>query len=398
MAETWKGPPMTAFPSGSLLSWRFLSLNAAYFSLCCSLAAFFGLKGLLDGLGLERWLVVVLLGGVGLGALIARPFIAPHLPSRRACLLCLALSCGALTAALFSYVFAQGFLSLMLVRLLNGFGFGGVFCSLVALSPHAFPSSRGGVAFSILSISCLGPFIVIPPLLEGLAKGGYLHVVGASSIPLVLCVPWVWLSFSKDAEGEGASLRAASPAPTFKEHVMGLLSPWMLLVLFATFSFYYSYSWVFYHADGICLGAGVRNPGFLMSVAICCTIGFRLALARFFDGRFRTSLLVAALLVNAGAACCMGLLALPAAAFMPLFVAFGLAWGVAVPLLSSVVMERSSGERAQGFNLNMSSQMQDLGYFLGPMLGGAFGSGGLLALAGFAALLPFLRGASSRRS
>ena len=398
MAETRDGPPMTAAGEERLLTWRFVALNAAYFSLCCSLAAFFGLKGHLDGLGLERWQVDILLGGLGLGGLLARPFIAPHLPSRRACLVCLGASCGVITLALLSYVLAGGFASFLLVRLVNGFGFGGVFCALVALSPHTFPASRGGVAFSILSISCLGPFIILPPVLERLssALGGYLHMVAASSAPLLLSAPLLWLSFARASKSGGWEVDKEAkekPRPSLREHVSGLLSPCMLVLLFSTFSFYYSYAWVFYHSDSICLAAGVRNPGFLMSVAICCTIGFRLALAPLFDGRLRLALLAGALLVNGGATCALWTLRLPSGAFLGLFIVFGLAWGVAVPLLSSVVMERSR-EMSQGFNLNMSSQMQDLGYFLGPMLGGAFGSGSLVALAGCAALIPFLRAAS----
>jgi len=377
--------------SGTLLTWRFAALNAAYFSLCCSLAAFFGLQLHLESLGFERWQIDVLLGSLGLGGLLARPFIAPHLHSMRSCLVCLAVSGTAMAAALAAYLPSSAFYALLAARLVNGFAFGGVFCALVALSPHAFPASRGGAAFSALSISCLGPFIMLPPLLPSLSSafGGYAWALASSSLPLLVCAPLVWIAFSKrpsngSSEGESSSAEAASP-PCLKELLSGLLSPFMLALLFATFSFYYSYAWVFYHSDAICKAAGVSNPGLLMSVAICCSIVFRLALSKLFDGSRRASLLIASLALNALAVLAIWGLRLPPWSFLAVFLGLGLAWGVAVPLLSSAMMEGSEG-RAQGFNLNMSSQMQDMGYFLGPMLGGALGSGALVALAGGFAL------------
>lgn len=373
-----------------LLTWRFASLNACYFSLCASLAPFFFLQAYIDSLGIGGAWNGLLMGAIGLGALGARPFIAPHLGSLRACLVCLALSTVALELSLASYFFAGSFGSLLAVRLFNGLGFAGVFCAVVALSPYSFESDCGGVAFSAISIVCLLPFIILPPLLNWMEVelGSFWLLVLSCGAPLALSAPLAMAAFARHGESIG---EAASPGLPLRQCVVGLGRPWMLAAMFATFSFYYSYAWVFYNSYSLCKEGGVSNPGALLGVATFFAIGFRLLAGRRLDGRWRTELLVGALLLNALATFLLGAKGVSVWGYTAAFVAFGISWGAAVPLLLSAVMERSAKEE-QGFNLNMSSQMQDLGYFMGPLLGG----GGLrseffVSLAGGLASMSLLR-------
>jgi MFS family permease len=373
----------------SFLNLRFLSLNACYFSLCCSLASFFGLELHLDSLMLDdRW-DGLLMGALGLGSLLARPLFAHRLSSLRNCLRCLAIASAALFLSLAGYMLANSVPSMLAVRLLNGFGFAGVFCAVVALSPYAFHAKCGGRAFSFISISCLLPFLILPPFLDKLQAltGSFGRMSMLLGVPLLVSAPLALAAFRNCGM---ADVGLNSTQPSLKLRLSCLARPWMLLALFATLSFYYAYAWVFYNSDQLCRGGGVANPGTLMSVATLCAIGFRLLAGRLLDGPWRRMLLVFSLLLNASATFALGLHGLSGTMYFAIFAAFGLSWGAAVPLLSSFVMERSKREE-QGFNLNMAAQMQDLGYFLGPLLGGLLQSNGLLPLFGCLAIALLLR-------
>jgi MFS family permease len=368
-------------PKG-FLSLRFLALNACYFSLCCTLAAFFSLQSYIESLGIERGWNGLLMGAIGLGALAARPFLAHRLNTLKSCLVCLGLSSCALLAALASYLICADFLSLLAARLFNGFGFAGVFCAVVALSPHSFESARSGRAFSIISMACLLPFLTLPPFLGWLqtALGSFGLMLLSSGLPLAVSAPLAIYAFARHEENLRAPL-STEKAPGLFQSLKAFRRGWLPLAMGATFSFYFSYAWVFYNADSLCKAGGMANPGFLLSLATLCAIGFRLLAHSLLDGPWRNYLLISALFLNSAATLLLALSPLPVWLYYGVFAAFGLAWGAAVPLLLSAVMDRSERE-AQGFNLNMASQMQDLGYFLGPLLGGGLKLGFLVSFGG----------------
>lgn len=349
-----------------LLTWRFALLNAAYFCLCGTLAAFFGLDEHFSGLGMDRSSSGLLMGSVGLGALVARPFIAPFLMSRRACVVCLAASGLLLAGVLFAYIPARSFGELMATRLLNGAGYAGVYCAIVALSPYAFPASRSGAAFSILMISSLAPFIMLPPVLDEVSRlfGGYKYALAASGIPVLLILPALAFEFMRAKPDAGVE----EPCASLKDSLRSLRRGDVAAVLFASFAFYFSYSCMFYFTKRVCTDHGIANPGSLLSVAIACSVVFRVIFAKALDKGSKGALLLGSLLLHSA-----GVAAMPLCdtflEYLAVFVVFGVAWGAAVPLLFALVMELSPPS-AQGFNLNMSSQMLDFGYFFGPMLGG----------------------------
>jgi predicted MFS family arabinose efflux permease len=298
-----------------------------------------------------------------------------------------------LLLALACYPFVDGFYSLLAIRLFNGVGFAGLFCSLVALSPYAFDAERSGHAFSIISMVCLLPFIIVPPLLSPAEKlFGFGLTVFLAGLPMAFFAPLATIAFRKHGDALGSE--ASVPLP-LRRCLIGLKRPWLLALLFATATFYYTYAWVFYNAFGLSTKAGIANPGDLLSLASLCTILFRVIVGRRLDGAWRPALLAGALILNALAAFLLAACSLPKWGYYVDFALFGLAWGAAVPLLLSAVMERSPKDE-QGFNLNASSQMQDAGYFLGPMLGGFFASEYLLALLGALTVMAVLGGWRAR--
>ena len=132
-------------------------------------------------------------------------------------------------------------------------------------------------------------------------------------------------------------------------------------------------------------------------------IAIRLCLGHFFDKLGRIRLTALAMLVMI--ACCLVLqIANGMMAFLIIAVFNGLSWGVTVPLLSAIVCDLSK-PRYRAFNVNLSSEVTDGGFFAGPAIGGlilATDSGYrllflvcVLFAVAVLACLPFMRGSES---
>ncbi len=78
--------------------------------------------------------------------------------------------------------------------------------------------------------------------------------------------------------------------------------------------------------------------------------------------------LVAWTMLGVGAACVLLAQVQKELPFLVLGVAFGLGWGIAIPVFSSLMFDFSP-VRLRAFNTNLGMQMFQAGYFIGPFIG-----------------------------
>ncbi|HBL22864.1 MAG TPA: MFS transporter, partial [Deltaproteobacteria bacterium] len=132
--------------------------------------------------------------------------------------------------------------------------------------------------------------------------------------------------------------------------------------------FYSAYTTLFYFLKDFGTEKGIKNPGFFFTVAMIAMIVVRLAGSRYFDRMKKAR----------AAAVCMAILAVchvlvffvrDSAVFLALGAAFGVLWGVGIPLMMALLFDVSEA-RFRGLNMNLSLVMMQGGFFAGPLAGG----------------------------
>ncbi len=384
--------------SQKLFSKEFLALNAMVFLTYCNIAVFFQFHHYLRGLPLDpRW-IGLLIGLYALTALVVRPLVSPLLNpgnARR----WIALTTAGVVVSLFLYYLADSFWSMALVRVLHGGVFVIMASAVIARMVACIPPSQSARAFGMISVITLLPYAVIPPLLKVMegVMGGFLNLLAATSLLMLLIYPLLLLvkPVPPEQREERISLREVRD---------NLGDPRVLGILLVALLLFTAFTPVFFFIEGFGLRLGASNPGWFFTLSTLTEIAVRLVGGRWLDRGSKTLTLT----------CAMGLLALAyftlplaghPAMFYGLALVFGLAWGLAMPLVNALLFDFSQ-PRYRALNTNLGLEMFQGGFFLGPFLGGMvlqgwgysalyLACGGVIALAGL--LLPFIAKASRSR-
>ncbi|NOQ23534.1 MAG: MFS transporter [Candidatus Aegiribacteria sp.] len=384
-----------------LLSRDFIALNAMIFLAYTNLAVFFTFDGYLHTLPIDPALIGLLISAFSLSGLLLRPLISPFLfptNARR----WIAISTLVDIGALFAYGLAGTLWPLLILRLVHGAAYVCMAASKMALIVAFIPPERASMAFSITSAGMLLPMAIIPPLLGPLATllGGFDRVLMGTGFLMVLIYPLLLLIRPRDARDDRMEkkVKYISHREYFKDlkDLRILVTLGIILVLFLCLAA----SFVFCAQFGA--NIGVSNPGLFFTIAIVTMIAVRFIGGPFFDRMRPGALIIGSL---AGLVVAYGGLAMTGGPFLfyALAPVCGICWGIAHPVLHSVLF-KISVPRLQSLNQNFGTEMVDGGFFLGPFIGGLLIAGGnfrnffifcafitALSLAAFIAVLPKLR-------
>ncbi len=353
-----------ATPPAAIWNRGFLAIMAILFIIFCNMAVFFQLYEYLHQLAVSpRWAGFII-GVFALVALLIRPFISPWLTpfnARR----WLILGTLGVVVALLLYNLAQGSWSLVLVRVLHGVAYVVMATAGMAALVAVIPPEKSGQAFGIMAVVTLLPYAVLPPLVVALSRyfGDFLHVLNLTALMMLLILPLAWL-MPLPRKGDGSRPPERLRWQDIKEN---LSDRRILGLLIASLFVFTAFTPVFYFIKSYAAILGIANAGWFFTISTGTEIAVRLVGGSHFDRWPKHRLLAAALLVLALSY--LGLVLVSGhALFFTLAVGLGLGWGVALPMLNSLLFDLSA-PRFKALNANLGLEMFQGGFFLGPYLG-----------------------------
>lgn len=351
--------------SGLFHSRKFLYLSGAAFLAYANISVFFGFYDYLRTTAIDPGDYGLLIGALAATALVLRPLISPffHAGNARSLLfLGTFLAAGSLAA----YSLVEGFWGLLLIRILHGLSFAVVGTALMALVVEFIPIGRSAQFFGYIAVVTLIPNTLVPPFLPFLDTllGGFTNILLAFAALTLLMVPLVWA-----VEGAGASRagKERTQRLTLGEIGENLKNQRVLLLLLSMLLLYCGHALVFFFLDGYGKSIGLAVAGFFFTLSTAGEIGVRVIAGALFDRFDKNRLAIWTLL---GLSLCYLVLAHLSGKILLLVLGlfFGIGWGIAMPIFSSLLFDVSP-PRFRAFNINLSTQMFQGGFFLGPLIG-----------------------------
>ncbi len=388
-------------PEARLFNRGFVLLSLALFLVFCNMAVFFEFYEYLESLNIPKSSLGLIIGVFSLTALIIRPFISLALHPSNSKRWFIVGVVGAM-ASLLLYSHVTGVASLILVRVLHGVFYVLMATACVAALVGCIDQRRSGQSFWILAVITIVPYAVVPPLAEALRKvvSSYPELLAITGLSMLLAIPLIaWVPLPKAVKDKPHSRIG------WKEAKEGLKDRRLVVLLLAALLMYAPFTAVFYFVNSYAKGMGIIDAGWFFTVATCTEIGIRIVFGRFFDLLPKSRLLGGALLLLSAAFYVLTMVS-GLAGLLVLAVAFGLGWGLAMPMVNAILFDLSKPEM-RAFNTNLGFEVFQGGFFLGPFLGAwvvqALGYSGLFTacagacLVGAALMLLFEANNASRQ-
>jgi MFS family permease len=268
-----------------------------------------------------------------------------------------------------AYLFAEQFLALMIVRIINGLGMFLVMASCMVMLVAIIPRQKSGLAFSLYSVALLLPYSIMPAvselLLPLLGKPTKMYLLTACLLlPAVFMVMSIrtrvrnrFLELEKKREGTLCKISERK----------NLLRRPVLAILFVNGIYFIIFSSLFYLFEGFAVAKGMKNPGFFFTTQMGVMIVIRLFAGRIFD-TFSKVALVAIALVITGAGFVLLRVMPDQTWILPIAVLFGLGMGLCMPPLNSL-MYLNTSPQFRGYNANMMMLVLHVGSFMGSFFG-----------------------------
>lgn len=402
-------------PAGGprLFSFEFVALCLLVFFIYCNTTVFYSLDVYLGMLGIAQDWRGFLIGSSSLSTIAFFLVLSPLMTVRRAPA-CASAGAVVLMICGCGYLFAASPMEILALRLGNGLGFSLMLTSATTLFVRIIPPGLSGRAFGLYSLAGLLPFCVVPAAfdpftrdLEQLAHG-YM-VMSLSLLPALVLMLTVGRRIAGKVEArEAAADRDAletTGAPgtvqtddrregvvTFRGMLQNAALPPVAMMLCMTTLYLVMFSTVFFLTKAFFQARSIANVGTFFSIQMGCIMIIRLLAMNLFDRVRKTRLLMLAFAL-AGAGCVLtGTAGGPVQAYAAALV-LGAGMGVGSPVLNSLMFSISH-KRFQAVNTNLLSMFQQLGNFLGPIIGvwamQLLGDSGFLAAGAAASLAAFI--------
>jgi len=408
-------------PSGGprLFSFEFVALCLLVFFIYCNTTVFYSLDVYLGMLGIAQEWRGFLIGASSLSTIAFFLVLSPLMTVRRAPP-CACAGAVVLMICGYCYLFAASPMEILALRLGNGLGFSLLLTSATTLFVRIIPPGLSGRAFGMYSLAGLLPFCVVPAAFDPFTRSlgqmaqGYM-VMSLALLPALVLMLTVGRRIagavaareaapSPDAPGtprvpDAPKMPRAGKADSHREGVVtfrGMLQnaalPPVAMMLCMTTLYLVMFSTVFFLTKAFFQARSIANVGTFFSIQMGCIMVIRLLAMNLFDKVRKTRLIMLAFAL-AGAGCVLTATAGgPVQAYAAALV-LGAGMGVGSPVLNSLMFSISH-KRFQAVNTNLLSMFQQMGNFLGPIVGVCatqlLGDAGFLAAGAVASLAAFI--------
>jgi len=351
-----------------LLTFEFLALSFITFAAVCNVSVFFNFHLYLQGIGHSGKEAGFLIGLYSLSAMVLYVTVSQWIRLHNAisCMsagILLVVGCGV------AYLFAEQFLALAVVRIINGLGMFLVMASCMVMLVAIIPRQKSGLAFSLYSVALLLPYSIMPAvsevLLPLLGKPTTMYLLTAC---LLLPALFMVVSIRTRVRNRFLELEKKGTGTLCKiSERKNLLRRPVIAILLVNGIYFIIFSSLFYLFEGFAVAKGMKNPGFFFTTQMGVMIVIRLFAGRIFD-TFSKVALVAIALVITGAGFALLRVMPDQTWILPIAVLFGLGMGLCVPPLNSL-MYLNTSPQFRGYNANMMMLVLHVGSFMGSFFG-----------------------------
>lgn len=347
-----------------LLSTEFVAINGIVFLNYCNIALFFYYTEYLSSISIPVEWFGFLIAIFSLVILLIRPIISPFSTPHNS-KKWVVISTIFIMMALFSYSFATSVLTMTLVRILHGLAYVVMTVAITSRLVVAIPPEKSSLAFSIVSVISLLPYALVPPFVVWATDilGSFPKALDLGAILMVITFPLLALVPNERCSSQDGIRSAIS----WKDVEANLKNVSIITVLLVAVIVWGCYAPVFFFLNNFGDSLGIQNPGLFFTISSFSEIAVRLFCGTLMDKGNKPKLMLAALIWLGTGYLAMSFVK-SSGAFYSMGLFLGLGWGLIMPLLSSIVFDISE-PKFRAFNTNMTFQMFQLGFFIGPVVG-----------------------------
>lgn len=348
-----------------LLTIDFVAVNAIIFLTFCNIALFFHFHSYLGTLPIDPTWFGFLIAVFSFAGLVLRPIISPFLRPDNAGKW-VAVGCLLIIVSLLLYHVATDFWSMSLVRVFHGVAYVLMGTAATSKMVGCIPKGRSGQAFGLMGVLTLLPYAVIPPLVKPLMQwmGSFNGVLVLSAAAMLPTFPLLAVM----GKGRSEALSASAEPIRFQELLDNLKDRRIASMLILSLLVWTAFAPVFYFLKEYGQQIGVANPGWFLTLSTLTEIGVRLFGGSLLDKANKAKLMAGSLVWLTVGYMAMAIIK-GEALFYSTGLFLGLGWGVCMPLLNGLMFDISE-PRFRALNTNLSFEMFQAGFVVGPFLGG----------------------------
>jgi predicted MFS family arabinose efflux permease len=363
--------------SPKLFSFEFLALCLILVAAFANVSIFYSFYHYLGTIGIPVAWRGFLVGLEAMAAFILRLFVIPWISTRNAITVLMA-SLILISIVSCSYLWALTVPAMIVLRIFHGVAFVLLTSAVIALIVQFIPKEKSGQGFSIVSISMMIPYAVIPTLTETLLPHVESEAVIYAGVSVFSVVSILLLVALKKRLNNvlGKTDAALARRPRLDEIRENFRQLPVVLLLGTALLVYLAHATVFYFIKDLSLQTAIGNMGPFFTISMVTMISVRAFGSLIFDKTNKLYAFQAGLVLLI-----LCLVLLPHAgtriSFYLLAGLYGVCVGIILPLLNSLLFS-ASPVPLRGLNTNMTLFTMDAGYFIMPYVGGviiAFGAG-----------------------
>jgi len=355
--------------SPKLFSFEFLALCLILMAAFCNVSVFYSFYHYLGVIGIPIVWRGFLVGLEPMAAFGLRLFVIPWIQARNAYAV-LMVSLVFMIVASCSYLWVVTVPAMVALRIVHGAAIVLLTSAVIALIVQFIPKEKSAQGFSIVSISTMIPYSVIPTLTEVLLPHVrseaviYAGVSVFSGISILLLVALkkrlIHVLQNMDV--------ALTRQPSMDEIRENFRQRSVVLLLCTTLLVYLAHATVFYFMKDLSLQTAIGSMGPFFTISMVTMIAVRAFGSMVFDriNKWHTLQLGLILLI-------LCLAVLPhSSAHMPFYLLaglYGFCMGIILPLLNALLFSESPPP-LRGLNTNLTLFTMDTGYFIMPYMGG----------------------------
>ncbi len=363
--------------SPKLFSFEFLALCLILVAAFANVSVFYGFYHYLGIIGIPVAWRGFLVGLEPMAAFALRLFVIPLIHTRNAVAVLMAALILMIIASC-SYLWVLTVPLMIFLRIVHGAAFVLLTSAVISLIVQFIPREKSGQGFSIVSISTMIPYAVIPTFTEILlphVRSEAIIYAGVSVFSVMSLLLLIALK-KRLAHVLGSMDAALARRPRLDEIRENFRQQSVVLLLGTAFLLYLAHAAVFYFTKDLSLQTAIGDMGPFFTISMVTMIAVRALGSTIFDRTNKLYVFQAGLVFLI-----LCLVLLPQAgtrlSFYLLAGLYGTCMGIVLPLLSAVLFS-ASAPPLRGLNTNLTMFAMDAGYFIMPYLGGiiiAFGAG-----------------------